>query len=449
MTDTAFDARTPPPPAEAAVPGAPIIQRDGSRAALAEGPLTTADGTPLKTALGRATRRARWRAFVLVAPLLLFVLVTFAVPIVQMLHRSVHNDAFSANMPAVSEWLRANELPADAAPGEEAFAALREDLVTTRENRTIGSVATRVNYDYPGASSLFKSSARKAGRMEPPFRQALLDADDEWGDPALWSAMKGASSAYTGNFYLTAVDLERASDGSIQRVDERRRIYVPLFVKTFVLSAVITGLCFLLGFPVAHLLANLPLRTSNLLMICVLLPFWTSLLVRTTAWIAMLQSEGVVNDTLVATGVLDDASRVQMIYNETGTIVAMTHILLPFMILPLYSVMRTIPPSYVRAARSLGATPWTAFWRVYFPQTVPGIGAGVLLVFILAVGYYITPALVGGAKGQLISNLIAFHMQRSLNWSLAAALSAILLGSVLILYWLYDRIVGIDNMKLG
>jgi putative spermidine/putrescine transport system permease protein len=127
----------------------------------------------------------------------------------------------------------------------------------------------------------------------------------------------------------------------------------------------------------------------------------------------------------------------------------MTHILLPFMVLPLYSVMRTIPPSYVRAARSLGASSWTAFRRVYLPQTLPGIAAGALLVFILAVGYYITPALVGGADGQLISNLIAFHMQKSLNWSLAAALAGLLLGGILLLYWLYDRLVGIDKMKLG
>jgi putative spermidine/putrescine transport system permease protein len=138
-----------------------------------------------------------------------------------------------------------------------------------------------------------------------------------------------------------------------------------------------------------------------------------------------------------------------MMYNTAGTIIAMTHILLPFMILPLYSVMRTIPPSYVRAARSLGATSWTAFRRIYLPQTVPGIGAGALLVFILAVGYYITPALVGGATGRLISNMIADHMSKTLNWSLAAALAALLLASVLALYWLYDRLVGIDNLKLG
>jgi putative spermidine/putrescine transport system permease protein len=183
-------------------------------------------------------------------------------------------------------------------------------------------------------------------------------------------------------------------------------------------------------------------------MILVLLPFWTSLLVRTTAWIALLQQQGVVNDGLVATGLLNDESRVAMIYNQTGTIIVMTHILLPFMVLPLYSVMKVIPPSYARAARSLGATSWTTFRRIYLPQTLPGIAAGSLLVFILAVGYYITPALVGGADGQLISNFIAFHMSKS-NWSMAAALSAILLAVVLILYWLYDRLVGIDRLKLG
>jgi len=170
--------------------------------------------------------------------------------------------------------------------------------------------------------------------------------------------------------------------------------------------------------------------------------------VRTTSWIALLQGQGVLNNLMVAMGMIGDDGRLRMIYNQTGTIIVMTHILLPFMILPLYSVMKVIPPSYARAARSLGATSWTTFRRIYLPQTLPGIGAGALLVFILAVGYYITPALVGGADGQLISNLIDFHMDKS-NWSLAAALSAMLLGGVLVLYWLYDRLIGIDNLKLG
>ena len=172
------------------------------------------------------------------------------------------------------------------------------------------------------------------------------------------------------------------------------------------------------------LLANLSNRTSNLLLILVLLPFWTSLLVRTSAWKVMLQNQGVINDLLVWIGLITDDSRLEIINNQFGTIVAMTHILLPFMILPMYSVMKTIPPSYLRAAKSLGATNWTAFWRVYFPQSVPGIGAGSILVFILAIGYYITPEIVGGTDGIFISNRIAYHISSSLNWGLASALGA-------------------------
>jgi putative spermidine/putrescine transport system permease protein len=193
----------------------------------------------------------------------------------------------------------------------------------------------------------------------------------------------------------------------------------------------------------------LPLRYSNLLMIFVLLPFWTSLLVRTTAWIALLQNQGVINSLLVWLGVIPEHARIQMIFNATGTFIAMTHMLLPFMILPLYSVMKTIPPSYMRAARSLGADQFTAFTRVYMPMTIPGVAAGCILVFILAIGYYITPALVGGQTGMLISNLIAYHMRQSLNWSLAAALAALLLASVLLLYWVYNRLIGVHRIKFG
>ncbi len=420
--------------------------------------LTTADGKPLKAALASAESHARRRAFLLVAPLLAFVLFTFVMPIGQMLHQSVYNPGFTIHEDVISkqqtpimvnlrDWFGAN--PAGTEPDEAAFAALAADFLVLDDLRAAGSAGTRVNYDLSGARSLFTKTVRNADDLEPPYRQAILDVDDDWADPELWAAMRGASTAYTVNFYLAAIDLTRDVNGEIASVPENRSLYVKLFVRTLILSLLITFLTFLLAFPVAHLLATLPLRYSNLLMIFVLLPFWTSLLVRTTSWIVMLQSQGMVNDVLVAGGVLDDGNRIQMMYNQTGTIIAMTHILLPFMILPLYSVMRTIRPVYVRAARSLGATSWTAFRRIYFPQTVPGIGAGALLVFILAVGYYITPALVGGADGQLISNLIAFHMTKSLNWSLAAALASILLGGILLLYWLYDRLIGIDNLKLG
>ena len=430
----------------------------GTAGGVSDGGLRTADGRPLRSALGASQARAKRRAFLLVAPLLAFVLVTFVAPIGQMLLRSVEDPRFLVHednatgertpvMVDLRGWFEAN--PPGAEPDEAAYAALAADLVVLRELRAQGDVGTRVNYDAPGSRSLFTSGARRAERLEPPYREALLDLDEDWGDPALWQAMRDASSRYTVGFYLAALDLQRGPDGEIERVAEQRRVYVMLFERTLILSLLITGLTLILGFPVAHLLATLPLRVSNLLMILVLLPFWTSLLVRTTSWIVLLQSQGVINDVAVAAGIIDDESRLQMIYNQAGTIIAMTHILLPFTILPLYSVMRPIDPSYVRAARSLGASSWTAFRRVYLPQTLPGIGAGALLVFILSVGYYITPALVGGSDGQLISNLIAFHMLQSFNWSLAAALATLLLAGILLLYWLYDRIVGLDNLKLG
>jgi putative spermidine/putrescine transport system permease protein len=382
-----------------------------------------------------------------VLPLLLFVLVSFLIPILYMLQRSFEHDGFSSSSPALVEWFAANPDFDPANPPEAAWAALVQDLARMQEEKTTGISGTRINYSVPGTISLFKAGARAAKDLTPPYRDALLALDDEWGKPALWRGMESASHVYTPEFYLVASDMKLTDDGWA-RGGDKERIYLYLFFKTFLISAIITVLCLLLAFPVAHLLATLPMAKSSLLMILVLLPFWTSLLVRTTSWIALLQEQGVVNNSLVGLGLVGDDGRLSMMYNMTGTIVAMTHVLLPFMILPLYSVMRVIPPSYARAARSLGATSWTTFRRVYLPQTLPGIAAGSLLVFILAVGYYITPALVGGADGQLISNLIAFHMSKS-NWSLAAAIAAMLLASILLLYWLYDRLIGIDRLKFG
>ncbi len=408
--------------------------------------LKTSDGRPLKAALAAAQARAKWRAFFLVMPLLVFIILTFLVPIGYMLKRSFEHDGFSANVPNLSAWFAAN--PKGTEPDEAAYAALVADLAQMQIDRTPGQAGTRINYTVPGTISLFKGAARKAGEMTPPFKEALLADSKDWAEPKLWAAMRSASFENTTDFYHVAVDQKRADDGGWERGNDQQRIYLYLFAKTFILSAGITFICLLLAFPVAHLLATLPMSKSSLLMILVLLPFWTSLLVRTSSWIAILQEQGIVNDVLVWLHILGEDGRVRMVYNQTGTIIVMTHILLPFMVLPLYSVMRTIPPSYARAARSLGATSWTTFRRVYLPQTLPGIAAGSLLVFILAAGYYITPALVGGADGQLISNMIQFHMVKA-NWSLAAALAGMLLAAVMALYWLYDRLIGIDRLKLG
>jgi putative spermidine/putrescine transport system permease protein len=220
-----------------------------------------------------------------------------------------------------------------------------------------------------------------------------------------------------------------------------------LFERTLWVALAVTVLCFVLGYPLAYFIAQQEEKTRNLLLILVLLPFWTSLLVRTTSWIALLQTNGIANDLIALVG--GDGARLELVHNMTGTLIAMTHILLPFMILPTYSVMLSVPPALTRAAMSLGATPWTAFWRVYFPMTLPGAAAGGLLVFILALGYYITPALVGGSSGQLISNMIQFHMQTSLNWGLAAALGGVLLTCVLLLYIVYARVIGLNRLRLG
>jgi len=413
-------------------------------------PLRSASGELLKVSLRRSLRRQRLQAVGLVAPLFLFILFTFMLPIGDMLFRSVENQIVGDVLPHTVEALHDWNPDTQELPSEAAYAAIVADLKKAREERTASRVGQRLNYEHSGMSSLFRSTARKVRRIdEPPFKEALIKANKSWGDPVIWKVIKQFSGNYTPGYFLAAVDATRTVDGDVHMVPEQERVYLPLFWRTLTLSAFITFMTFLLGFPIAYMLATVPTRISNLLIIMVLLPFWTSLLVRTTAWIALLQKEGVINDFLVAIGVVDDGSRLTMIHNATGTVVAMTHILLPFMVLPLYSVMKTISPSYVRAAQSLGATPSRAFWRIYFPQTVPGIGAGAILVFILAIGYYITPELVGGTSGTFISNRIAYNISSSLNWGLAAALGVLLLAIVLGMYILYDKVVGIDNMKLG
>ena len=412
-----------------------------------KGEILTTDGIPLKVSLKRAERKNKIRALFLVLPLALFITVTFVIPIISMLTRSVDDKQINTVIPKTFELYK--QWDQKELPSEEMYATIFNEIMTA-EKWQIGKASTRMNYSKSGWKSLIKKSKRKFKKIkEGPYKEQMIAIDKKWADMEYWKAIGQMVDPITFGYYLNAVDLKYDSNKKIVRQPEKRRIYNYTWYKTIKISVLVTLFCLILGYPIAHLLATLPLKLSNLLMIFVLLPFWTSLLVRTVSWIVILMQNGIFNNILVWAGIVSDDNRIQLIYNETGTLIAMTQILLPFMVLPLYSVMKTIPPSYMRAALNLGAQPMHAFYRIYMPQTVPGISAGGLLVFVLAIGYFITPELVGGSDGQLIGHWIAYHLKSSLNWGLCSALGTILLVAMLVLYWVYNKIVGIENIKLG
>lgn len=309
-------------------------------------------GQSLKAALAKAERKNKIRAFLLVVPLLVYISFTFLAPLVRMMYFSFDNpviaELFPKTIAALQDWD-----PAGApTPPESVYAVFAEEISRAAKDRTIGKAATRLNYDLGGMRSVMTKTGREVSRMQAgPFmdgkwKEAFLKIHKDWGDREVWVTIKDTGQRYTSSYYLKALDLRRNAEGAIVAEPENRQLYLltgtdSVWVRTFWISAAVTILCVLLGYPVAYLLANLPLRFSNLLMILVLLPFWTSLLVRTTAWVVVLQTEGVFNDLLMALNVIDE--RIQLIFNRFGVLVAMTHILLPFMILPIYSVMKNIP----------------------------------------------------------------------------------------------------------
>jgi putative spermidine/putrescine transport system permease protein len=516
----------------------------------------TSDGIPLKDKLARVERSQKLRALGLVLPLFLYIALSFALPIADMLRNGVVDPeyvgaALSRTTAALQGWAGLD------IPDESVFAALTDDLKQAQKDKTTALIGKRLNYVLSGVRSKIIATGRKAEKLEAgPYKEALIAVDPVWGQLETWQAIQQAGHRVTPLYLMTAVDrtwpfasnANRAAAGGFHinvmlllllavlsvafvgsrinpayapvgpplcasvlivlflisaqqpdalarygmagvgiiaalagagsrasavwkpaspyfaagaiaclvwfivlsttvSVDPNRAVYLAIMARTFWIATLVTLSTLLLGFPVAYLLALLPTKTSNLLMILVLLPFWTSLLVRTTAWFVLLQDNGVINDTLQFLHLTDHPLR--LIFSRFGTVVAMTHIQLPFTLLPIFSVMKTIPASHVRAARSLGAGPFYAFWRVYFPQTMPGIAAGCLLTFILSLGYYITPALVGGPTDQMVSGFIASAINQENNWGMASALGTVLLAAIIVLYVLYNRIVGIDKMKFG
>lgn len=411
-----------------------------------------APGTPtvaqLKRDLHRAQLRQRITALGLIAPLAIFLLITFVVPIGVLLKRAVENPEVATILPytvqALAKWDH-KDLPSDAA-----YLALAQDLTLAKEQSTAGKVAYRLNSEIPGARSVIMRTMRAMPLEDVDgkplahagIRQALIEIDPHWAELEYWRVIAKNGSLYSPYYLLASVDLQQDSQGHISKKPDDQSAYQQIFGRTFMISLISTLCCLAIGYPLAYWISTMPERRSNLFMILVLIPFWTSILVRVASWIVLLQSEGLVNTALMALGVTH--APLELLFNRIGVYISMTHILLPFMILPLYSVMKSIPPTYMRAAISLGSHPFAAFWRVYVPQTFPGVAAGTLLVFIIALGYYITPALLGGPNEQMVSYYVAYFINVTLNWGMACALGALLFAATLVLYSVYRRFAKIE-----
>jgi putative spermidine/putrescine transport system permease protein len=398
----------------------------------------------LAAAVRRTTRGQRVRAMLLVAPLFVLLLLSFCLPIAELLAHAVYDPTMHDALPRTAAALDTS--PGQGVPDDIVFTALGDDLLAAKQNDSLYNLAKDLNNLLPAARSHVLRTARSLSPEKPLTRAELTSVDPFWGESETWFAIRGGVRPFTTSYLLAAIDLQWTPNGSIGQVPADQAIYRTIFARTFAIAAAVTLITLVLGFPLAWLMANLPGPIAARLILLVLLPFWTSILVRTAAWTVLLQRFGILNELLLALHITDH--RIDLMYTRTGLIIAMTHIQLPFTLLPIYSVMRTISSSQMRAAYSLGARPFFAFRRVYLPQVMPGVMAGCLLTFILCLGYFITPALVGGPADQLIANFISDYINIDLNWQMAAALSFILLALTLGLFATFARMFGVDRMKL-
>ncbi|MEO8684128.1 MAG: ABC transporter permease [Devosia sp.] len=384
----------------------------------------------------RAALRSNLIGLSLIAPLVLFLAFTFLIPLGRMLVLSVSDTELASVMPrsivALAGW------DGQALPSAEAFEALGEDLDQARADRTAGTAARRLSY----VSAEFRTVLQATARGLPDnistvtdWRSTLIAIEPAWGDVAIWQAVADARGPFTDIHVLTALGLDGGEDSDL---------YVNVLLRTFIIALSATAICVLLSLPAAYLLASVHSTTASLLMLALLLPLWTSVLVRSTSWLVILQKNGILNQFLMAIHVID--TPLELIYNRTGVLIALTHVLLPYAVLPVYAAMKGLPQSQMQASRSLGAGPAQGFFRVFLPQIMPGISAGGLMVFILALGYYITPLLLGGQGDQMLPFYIAYNTLQALNWGLAAALGGGLLVITMLLYMLYVRLVGVERV---
>lgn len=375
------------------------------------------------------------RSLLLLAPLMLFLIGFFVWPLFSMMSQSVSDPAVLKLLPRSAEVLA--DWDRTSPPSEAMQRAMIEDLKAVNDDQALGDMVRRLNSARSGFRTLMgKTMTAVADNANPPAD--LVSIDKRWEKPEFWLAIADALSPYTDRNLLAALDLGRNAAGAIEALPADQSVNRVILVRTFWIAALVTFACACIGYPYAIIAASLSSWKRDLMLAAVLLPLWTSLLVRTAAWFILLQEKGLINDLLITLGIID--APLALIFNRTGVIIAMTHVLLPFMVLPIYSVLITIPKNLMPAAASLGANPVRAFLRVLLPLSLRGVASGGLLVFISAIGYYITPALIGGPGDQMISSIIAFYATGSANWGMAGALGVVLLVATLVLYSVYARL---------
>jgi putative spermidine/putrescine transport system permease protein len=374
------------------------------------------------------------KSFALIAPLAIFLVFFFVAPLFTMMKSAVSDPVASNALPTVSEALETWDR--SSTPSSEAQASLAADIRNISDDQLFGDLVRRLNSAKSGFRTLMTKTRNAVADQTVTD---LVSVDARWSDPAFWIAVQDAASAsLTDRNLLAAVDLQRDASGNIANAPEGTSANRTTLIRTLIMAGIVTICCIAVGLPFAMVAASTTGWKRQLLLGAVLLPLWTSLLVRTAAWYIILQDNGLINLTLQTLGLT--SGPVPLIFNRLGVVIAMTHVLLPFMVLPIFSVLIGIPKNLMPAAASLGASPIRAFLLVLLPLSLRGVVSGALLVFMSALGYYITPALIGGAQDQMISSVIAYYATGAANWGMAGALGMVLLAATMILYVVYLRL---------
>jgi putative spermidine/putrescine transport system permease protein len=360
--------------------------------------------------------RPRW----LLAPLLAVIGIAYILPLLLTLSTAVQDPDLQATLPRTAALLR--QWDGDGLPPAPVFPLLGDELVQAVRSQSIGALARRLNFEQPG----LRAALLHAARAGPLSQERLVALDPIWAQPGTWRRLRRAASGWTALYVLRALDLAQDDDGRIAAVPPDQAVYRDVFVRTFGIAALATALTLLIGYPVAASLASLAGAWGRAGLALVLMPLWISILVRTAAWFILLQREGPLNAALMAIGVIEQPA--QLLFTRFAVVLAIVHVMLPYAILPLFAAMRRIDAALLQAAAGLGARPWQVAVRVHLPLAMPGVLAGGAIVFLLSVGFWVTPALIGGPTDQLVGSFVAADVNETLNWGMAAALGTLLLA---------------------